>query len=230
LYSPHESNPEGGFRLVHTADRLELHVERRRGWKPIFVDFVRGPTAYRRLTSRGGRELLARAFGPKKSHKTVLDATAGLGRDAFLMAFLGYEVTAVERSPVLAELVWDGLLRAKSSGQSALVRAISRLTLLNADACDVLSKLGISERPDVVYLDPMYPTRGATALVKKEMRILRELVGDDEDAGKLFEIARQKARKRIVVKRHRYAPPLGEAPQCVHRGARIRFDVYLPVG
>lgn len=91
-----------------------------------------------------------------------------------------------------------------------------------------LAKIPTARHPAVVYLDPMYPHRSKSALVKKEMRILRILVGDDEDSAKLLTSALQVANKRVVVKRPAYAPPLtGLEPNLVFKTKNNRFDVYL---
>jgi 16S rRNA (guanine1516-N2)-methyltransferase len=169
----------------------------------------------------------------------VLDATAGLGRDAFRLAYHGCRVTAIERSPVLFALLQDGLERA------ARVPEIQehlgdRLRLLHADARGFLQQLakecgtaalgGVSspeDVPDVVYLDPMFPPQKKSALAKVEMRILRQLVGGDPDAGELFELARAVARQRVVVKRHRRAAPLAPNPTHSHSDQTTRYDVYV---
>ncbi len=80
---------------------------------------------------------------------------------------------------------------------------------------------------DVVYLDPMYPVLRRSALNKKKLRILRALVGEDADAAELFEAARGAARRRVVVKRPRHAPPLAPNPDIQYKGSSVRFDVYL---
>ena len=109
--------------------------------------------------------------------------------------------------------------------------------LLHADARDFLRQMRSTaapgcvstpaEAPDVVYLDPMFPPKQKSALVKKEMRILRQLVGDDADAGELFELACALARQRVVVKRLRHAEPLAPNPTHSHRDKTTRYDVYL---
>jgi 16S rRNA (guanine1516-N2)-methyltransferase len=86
----------------------------------------------------------------------------------------------------------------------------------------------VDEFPEVVYLDPMFPPKKKSALVKIEMRVLRQLVGDDEDAAVLFESAARVARKRVVVKRMRLAPELVPNPTIVFEGKTTRYDVYLP--
>ncbi len=162
----------------------------------------------------------------------MFDATAGLCRDAFLLACLGCRVTAVERSAVLAALVEDGLERARRRLDPNLAAAIDRITFSCADAREVLASLGgddvpDDDVPDVVYIDPMYPPTGKSALPQKEMRLSRALVGDDPDAAELLTIARGVARRRVVIKRHPRAPALGDAPSLTVTGRRVRYDVYL---
>ncbi len=224
--------------LAVTEARLELRLTGCRALGPVYVDFVGGRMGYSRRVNRFGR--LFRAVGLGTSTNTVVDATAGLGKDAFLLAYYGCRVTAVERSPVLAALLEDGIERAMLVGlaerpvndppqaEESLSHILGdRLRLIGADARDVLKDLPAADAPDVVYLDPMFPPREKSALVKKEMRVLRGLVGDDRDAGELLETARAVARHHVVVKRMRYAPPLGPAPARSYRDKTARYDIYL---
>ncbi|UCE61027.1 MAG: class I SAM-dependent methyltransferase [Phycisphaerales bacterium] len=216
------------FLLLVKERRLELveDVDGKRG--SILVDFCRGAMAYRLHTARGSRQLLARAIGARGACPTVVDATAGLGRDTFLLAHLGCSVTAVERSPVLAELLRDGLARAAAATDADTRSAAGRITLVVADARDTLQKMSDAERPDVVYIDPMYPPRKKLALGKKELRICRSLVGDDPDADQLLNVALGVAHGRVVVKRQRHAPPLAPGRVGGHLGRTVRYDVYRP--
>jgi 16S rRNA (guanine1516-N2)-methyltransferase len=173
------------------------------------------------------REPLARAIGMPKLRPVVVDATAGLCRDALRMAVWGCSVTAVERSPVLAALLADGFERAVRVPRLADIIG-SRLSLVVGDSRSVLSRMSGEGRPDVVYLDPMFPSRRKTsAKAKKEMRIFRLLVGDDVDAGELFEVALAVARRRVVVKRLRSAPVLGRGADVSYGGKIVRYDVYM---
>jgi 16S rRNA (guanine1516-N2)-methyltransferase len=182
-----------------------------------------------RIKHGGGRsQALARAVGLKKGWQpTVIDATAGFGRDGFILACLGCHVHMLERSPILAALLEDALQRAIESGQvSEIIK--KRLRFTETDSIDFLQKLQQEDYPDVIYLDPMYPVRTKSSLVKKEMRILRGLAGNDKDANELLTIALACARKRVVVKRPRLAPTLsGWAPSHQITGKTSRFDVYL---
>ncbi len=213
--------------LSLTLDRLELRTPDPGTSGPIYVDFVLGQAAHRRRFGGGRKQPLARAVGLKGgAPPTVVDATAGLGRDAFVLACLGCTVYLVERSPIIVALLRDGLSRAaRDSEIGPLVR--ERLHLTKADGRDYLTGLPEPRRPEVVYLDPMYPHRQKSALVKKEMRLLRNLVGDDEDASELLVTALACAKRRVVVKRPRLAPALtGPAPGFQIIAPNTRFDIY----
>jgi len=206
--------------------RLELRAARSDA-APVYVDFTGGALGYRLRHGSLRREPLARAVGLKgTAMPTVLDATAGLGRDAFILAALGCRVELIERSPMIAALLRDGLQRA---AQAAATReAANRLHLQVGDAVALMAALAEADRPDVVYLDPMYPHRSKSALVKKEMRMLRALVGEDLDAAPLLVAALRTARRRVVVKRPRLAPALGgPAPSHALTGSTTRFDIYV---
>lgn len=195
---------------------------------PLYVDFVGGALGYRKRHSGHAREPLARAVGIKSRllAPSVVDATGGLGRDAFVLACLGCHLTVLERAPLMAALLRDGLARAEADAATAQIA--SRMQLVEGDAAAYLTALVEGENPDVVYLDPMYPERGKSALVKKEMRYLRSLVGDDLDAPALLTAALHAARRRVVVKRPRLAQPLaGPPPSSTLMGNTTRFDIYL---
>jgi 16S rRNA (guanine1516-N2)-methyltransferase len=195
---------------------------------PLSIDFTHGQLAYRLKRLHGTNELLAKAVGIKNDYKPyVIDATAGLGRDGFLLATLGCQVTLLERSPVVTQLLDEALKRAKAHSNFA---GRLQINLIQTDSLVYLTKLTRDERPDVIYLDPMYPHRSKSALVKKEMRILRDIVGDDNDAGELLNVALQHALKRIVVKRPCSAPPLNNRKaNFAIKGKTQRFDIYLPI-
>ncbi|MCK4871796.1 MAG: class I SAM-dependent methyltransferase [Phycisphaerales bacterium] len=210
--------------LAVTPERLELRATGRGAPGPVFVDFDAGATAYRRKHGGGRNEPIARAVGLKRSTPTVIDATAGLGRDAFLLAALGCQVTMIERSPILAALLRDGMDRALSSPQLREIVG-NRMTLHVGDSVELLPTL----HADVVYLDPMFPPRRReSALVKKQMRLVRLVVGDEDDSRSLFEAAREASPRRIVVKRPRHAPPVAGEPALVVKSPTMRYDVYFP--
>lgn len=196
----------------------------------IRCDFVTGASRHRRLYGGGIRQALGRAIGITGNFKpSVADLTAGLGRDSFVLASLGARVTLVERHSVVSALLVDGLdrLRQRATVEAALADISGRLTLCEADGKNWLSDLDEHDRPDVIYLDPMFPERSKSAKVKKEMAIFQDVVGDDIDADDLFREAVGVARYRVVVKRPRRAPPLGDrTPGFSIDGKTTRFDIY----
>lgn len=216
------------YRLMVTDQRLELHQIGKGAPGPIFVDFLAGAAQYRR--KHGGRrdQAVAKAVGLRGKHlPSVLDATAGLGGDSFVLACLGCQVQMVERSPVIFALLEDGIKRAMGDKElGPLIRRRLKLTL--GDSHKLLQALQ-KKVPEVIYLDPMYPHREKNALAKKEMRTLRAIVGDDQDAHLLFQTALACGPKRVVVKRPRLAPSLDDQePDLVLPGKSSRFDVYFP--
>jgi 16S rRNA (guanine1516-N2)-methyltransferase len=212
--------------LALTAQRLELREPAGRNTSAICVDFVSGRSAHRRRYGGGRGQPLAKAIGLRQGRNPfVLDATAGLGRDAFVLASLGAPLLLVERSPIVAALLEDGLRRAMNDPEVAPIAA--RMRLVNMDAGRYLTQLATPELPDVIYLDPMYPQRNKRALVKKEMRLLQRLLGE-HDSSTLLEAARQHARYRVVVKRPDSAEWLdGASPSMSIESPNTRFDVYV---
>lgn len=196
---------------------------------PVLVEFVTGAAGYRRR--HGGHEMLLRAVGHKGNRSvTVLDATGGLGRDAFILASHGCTVRLVEHHPVIGALLADGLRRALAHPETN--EAAARITLTIADSRQVLADLAQGgQQVDVVYLDPMFPQRSKSAKVKKELQMLQLLAGMEEDSGELLSTALCTTAGRVVVKRPKGAPSLpGPAPSHSHSGTTTRFDVYLRPG
>ena len=190
------------------------------------VDFDR-PAARRRQQSPH-RELVVQAARLRRAGESplVVDATAGLGRDGCLLAAAGFRVVLCERNPVVAALLRDGLARAALLPRTAAIAA--RIRLIAADFADGLEQL--SERPAVIYLDPMFPPRSKSAKVKQELQLLQLLEGTgngESDAARLLQTALAAGPRKVVVKRPLKGPALaGPAPSHVLRGKAVRFDVY----
>lgn len=197
---------------------------------PMVIDFVAGKLAYRRKYGHAGGEAISKAVGIKKGHRpNIVDATAGLGRDAFVLATMGCRVHMIERSQVIATLLEDGVRRAEQDEKIGVLMK-EKLSLACGDSRQELGQVPFE--PEVIYLDPMFPPKEKSALVKKEMRILHEVVGRDEDADELLKVALTMATKRVVVKRPAYADHLaGVKPQTSIKTKNYRFDIYLiPAG
>ena len=206
--------------LRYASDCLSLHFPNAQQGD-ICVDFVGGALRYRVKHGGGFGQAVAKACGlSPKVMPTIIDMTAGLGRDAFVLASLGARVTLVERQPLVHALLSDGLRRAVESAEVSDI--ISRMLLLHSDSIH----LDIGEY-DVVYLDPMFPERKKSAAVKKEMAAFHQLVGTDDDADRLLDRALSAARYRVVVKRPKGAPFLNDCkPSQSLTGKSGRFDIY----
>ena len=226
------------FLLHITTDKLELRKVEKDLKKPaknilaISVDFAEGKAQHRRLHGGGKGQDIAKAIGLHKiSEPTVLDLTAGMGGDAFVLASLGATLTMVERNPAVHALLKDALDRAHLKSDTDLQSILARLSLIKQHATDYLNQLNEADYPDVIYLDPMFPSRNKSAQVKKEMQFFHDIVGADEDSEDVFLLALGKAKKRVVVKRPRLAEKLTEVVQPAFEitGKSTRYDVYLPI-
>ena len=222
-----KKHPSLAFLLQVNCQHLELSKLDEPKLGAIKVDFVDGAVAHRRKFGGGRGQDIAKAIGLKHGFTPhVLDATAGLGRDSFLLASLGCKVTMIERMPIVAALLEDGLARARLNIDISDIAA--NMSLIHNSS---LESLTTTLQPDIVYLDPMYPHREKSALVKKEMRIFQTLVGEDLDADALLAPALAAAKYRVVVKRPSYAEPLANVtPSTSIKMKKNRFDVYVNKG
>lgn len=222
-----EQQSDAQFALHLTDERLELYKQDEPKLGAIYVDFVGGAVGHRRRFGGGKGQSIAKAVGMNKGLvPSVLDGTAGLGRDAFVLASLGCKVTMFERHPVVAALLEDGLNRAKQDAEIG-AWVSERMSVAHTSSIDSLAEYQ-GEQPEVVYLDPMFPHKKKSALVKKEMRVFQSLVGADMDADALLAPALELAQKRVVVKRPDYAPPLADKkPSTSIKTKKNRFDVYV---
>jgi 16S rRNA (guanine1516-N2)-methyltransferase len=201
--------------------------EKNKAKADVRCDFVAGELRHRRLYGGGKNQMILKATGLNKHKPSIIDLTAGLGRDSYVLATAGARVTMFERQPIVAALLDDGLRRLRSTGDEQELAIADRLSLQEGDSLDCLAAFAEQETPDVVYLDPMFPERGKTAKVKKAMAFFHHLVGSDDDAADLLPLALATARYRVVVKRPRHAPPLADLkPGLCFEGKSTRFDVY----
>lgn len=214
------------FLLMLTDDGLVLQRTGGSAPGPVGVDFTAGASDFRR--SHGGGELIVKAVGGSRANlPTVLDATAGLGRDSFVLASRGYRVAMCERVPVIAALLADGLRRACEGADGEVAAITGRMQLHAGNAMDYLRDCGEQQRPDVVVIDPMFPASRKSALVKKEMQAFQAVVGADSDSEQLLDVALATARHRVVVKRPRKGEWMGNRkPGFAVSGKAVRFDVY----
>ncbi|ASP40907.1 rRNA methyltransferase [Bacterioplanes sanyensis] len=233
---------DGEYHLSLTLQGLSLQ-QQAADKSAVTVDFCAGANAHRRRFGGGKGQDIAKAIGIGRYVPSVADLTAGLGRDAFVLASLGCQVTALERHPVVAALLSDGLSRAGNRHLPAPWQALQALrpVLVDDETRNVVQRIQLQhigakdwlqQQPDnsvdVIYLDPMFAHDGRQkAQVKKDMQAFRHVVGQDDDADELLHEALRVARCRCAVKRARKAPPLaGQAPTYALTGKANRFDVY----
>lgn len=210
-----------GFVLDETrcSPRLHLSVEHLAlcadGFSPLWVDFQ--DRKWTRRCQVGKQQGLVKACQPQK-YRRIIDATAGWGRDAIILASLGADVLMLERHPVMAALLQNGLTRFQPHDQCG------QLSLIYGQAHDYFKHLD-DDYPDVVYIDPMHPARQKSALVKKDMQVLQQLIGPDQDVLSLIELARRCVKHRVVVKWPEHQPAVLKPDASIH-GKTVRFDLY----
>lgn len=199
------------FTLEFVDGALKLNERGNIRYRPVYVRSNNTRHASRRT-------LLGRAIGRKA--KTVVDATAGLGGDTVLLARMGYTVLALERNPVVSALLEDGVARISA--------ACNWISIGHCYGDARVRLAGMIERPDAVYLDPMFPEgRKKSVKTARPLRILRELAGDDADAEELLSASLDSALKRVVVKRPHFAEPLRrEGLTGQVSGKLVRYDIY----
>jgi len=189
--------------------------------------FIEGPILHRLKYGKGRGQNLAKAVGFKfNKNRTIIDATAGLGYDAFILASLGANVTLIERSEKIYDLLKTAISEAQLYG-GEISKIVNRMNLLFGDSKDILPNIA----PEVILIDTMYKDRKKSALVKNDMRLVREVVGSDSDHVELINVALKNASKRVVIKQPRYAETLDNIKGYSHQilGKTIRYDVYITI-
>ena len=202
--------------LFLTSDGLCLKMH---DFNLLSADFR--SSSWSKRKAEGKKQGIVRACKPGAQVK-IIDTTAGWGRDSAVLASFGAEVLMIERNKVMAALLEDALGRRDSSEQEKM-----KLSLHQGDALEYLESLSSENYPDVIYIDPMHPTRSKSALVKKDMQVLQELIGSDDDALELLKIAIQRAKKRVVVKWPQKVESLLPTSSSIE-GKTVRFDIYTP--
>lgn len=217
------NNNNSNFRLFRKDNVLYLQSIQNKNWLPFFIDFSSNEIIRRKNQMNNSQEI-SKAVGIKKDFKPkILDTTAGQGRDSFLLASLGCEITMLERNSVIFLLLNNAIENAKNNAE--LVEIANRMTLINQDSIEFLKNN--KEYFDVIYIDPMFPKSNKSRLVKKDMQIFREIVGDDLDSTELLKYALQQNTKRVVVKRMMNSPFINDLkPNFQIKGKTTRFDVY----
>jgi 16S rRNA (guanine1516-N2)-methyltransferase len=217
---------QADFVLCVTPDGLHLQQTGKGAPGPVKVDFAGGKQAWRQRHGGGKSQLIARAVGLHKGARPeILDATAGLGGDSFVLAGLGCRVTMLEQSGVVSALLADGLQRLAIATEPELQAIAARMSLLPPMLAE--QYLACAPKHEVIYLDPMFPGAAGPAAVKKEMQVLRSFLQHSSDEAQLLQQALDTARYRVVVKRHRQSVTIdGPAPSYQLSGKSTRYDIY----
>ncbi len=172
---------------------------------------------------RVDHELLVKAakFKGEKGPLSAIDATAGLGEDSLLLAYAGFNVTLIERDPIIAALLKDTVRR--GTRVPGISEAAKRMTVIEDDSINVLSKL--LDAPDLILLDPMFPAKKNSGLVKKKFQMIYLLERQSRDENELFNAALSAHPRKIVIKRPAGGPCLGDMkPVYSLSGKTIRYD------
>lgn len=185
----------------------------------VFVDFLSGKLAFRTRRHLQGENLIKACRIKNQTTVSILDATCGLGKDAFLLYSAGFQVTATEQNAVVYQLLKDGLRRFFQAKDH------TPFQLLHTQAVQQMNKQAF----DVIYLDPMFPPKNKSALVKKDMQLFQQLHRHQHfDNQTLFLEAMQSAKIKVVVKRPKNAEFITEkTPTYQIFGKNYRFDIYL---
>jgi len=216
------TTPEPGFFLCYRDDCLKLLDKQTLKKGGLMVEIEPRPGEQHSYPAPK-KDLLAFAIGKKS--RTVIDATTGWAQDSLAIFRMGYELQCIERSPVMAALIEDGFNRLAQKDWMQN-RQLQPPNLLVGNAIALLAHL--PQPPDCIYLDPMFPPkRKKSALPKKSMLVLRDILGDDEDSADLFAAAWQATGKRLAVKMPDYAEPMAGKPAETYQGKLLRYDVYL---
>lgn len=201
-------------------------VDKKRG-KPYFADFTGVSWRQRLQKGLGKNHIFTRALGQPDGNTKIIDATAGFGQDAVQMLSLGCEVIALERSKEVAAVLKDGIARALN--EESIAPFFKKIRVVEADAREFLSRLADKDRPDVIYIDPMFDKPKKTAKSPKNMQLLQELLGEPSvvDLEQLFDAAMACAKERVVVKQPLKGRALKVSPTTSFKGQSIRYDVYV---
>lgn len=204
--------------LVLDGDGLSLHAG---------GQVLRGDLSHLlpRLKNLSGEFLVKAAKIKNAGHPlTAIDATAGLGEDSFFLAAAGFRVRLFERNPVIHALLRDALDRAARMPE--LTEIIERMELCHGDSVQAMGVLDFT--PDVVLLDPMFPARQKSALVKKKLQMIQKLETPCTDEGAMLRAAMLTRPKKLIVKRPPKGPYLaGVKPDHSIEGKAVRFDCFV---
>ena len=218
---------EKSFTLEHTSEGLTLFYDN----MSLRWDFS---TLLKRIKPHNlNGEMLIKAAKLKNeegSSLTALDLTAGLGEDSFLLAAYGFNVIMYEKNHIIASLLEDSLKRGKADSNSAISEVANRMTFFEGDSIEAIKKMKKNGAfiPDLVYMDPMFPERTKSGLVKKKLQLFKELEEPCDQEEEMLQAAMDLNPRKIVVKRPiKGAYLAGVKPSYSIKGSVIRYDCII---
>lgn len=174
-------------------------------------------------------EILAKAAKFKNYDGPLrgIDATAGLGEDALILAAAGFEMTLYEQDPVIAALLKDAIRRGKKHPE--LKNIVSKMKVIEGNSIELMPKL--LDEVELIYLDPMFPERQKSSLIKKKFQVLQKLESPCMEEEELLNSAMKVHTRRIVIKRPAKGPFVANVkPDYSIDGTAIRYDCISPWG
>ncbi|CAL4324601.1 class I SAM-dependent methyltransferase [Buchnera aphidicola] len=218
-----QQNYHTEFSLIIHEHRIELKNNANKNIKNIWIDFN-----HKKMKSYqdDSKIKIIKAIGiKKKPFLNVIDATAGLGKDSFMMFSYGCTITMIENNPILSILIYDGL---KRSYNDPIIGNIIKKKMKHINHSSINIQSLNLQKPDVIYLDPMFPRKKKKSLPKKHMNTIQNLVKKDSDTQLLFNACKNFAKNRIVVKRKKNFKIISKnKPNYMIYSKKYRFDVYL---
>ncbi|MGE4133536.1 MAG: class I SAM-dependent methyltransferase [Bdellovibrionales bacterium] len=199
---------EDSLKLVLDENGLALGFVNEKRGKPMRAEFEYPGRAL------GKSQIFRRAIGNLAADTWVCDATVGWGGDFARLLSCGWRVLGFERSPIMVELIQDGLERARVPKD--------RYQLVPASVSDWSGEI-----PSVIYLDPMFDKPKKSSKSPKGMQLLQALVGDGEVDNTLLDTSLKIARDRVVIKRPLKAKTGEPAPSFTLPGQSVRYDVWV---
>lgn len=209
--------PQGALVLHITPEQVSLEC----GHLEMHGDFRTMLPRVHKLS----QEMLIKAVKPKNfaSEALAVDATAGMGEDSLLLAAAGFRVKLFEYNPVIAMLLGDSLRRAAMDPE--LSEIVGRMELVSGDSIQAMKAM--AGKVDVIYLDPMFPERQKSGLIKKKFQLLQQLEQPCDDENGLLDAAVAAHPTKLIIKRPLKGPQLaGLKPGYSISGKAIRYDCF----
>ena len=206
--------------MVYQQD-LKLFAPHKTKLNPLKLDFTSNKFKHKISQDYNFKQNLAKAIGIKKNPQ-VWDVTAGLAKDAFNIASLGSQVILIERNLIIAELLKQALDNAKQDLTIAPI--VNNMRLIVGESKLIMPT--IKTKPDVIYLDPMFPENKNRRKPDREKQFLRAIVIDKSSDDLLLTTCKKYASKVVVKRSVKDGYLSGIKPSGEILGKTTRYDIY----